>query len=190
MIGLMLGLFQVSIGYIPRTTPTEHSHRCCQILAAEDTAEELVSSGIHSEKLDWNGSNFGNMSNSSLNNSKCMSFNSFCVSCLQSIHYTVCVWVEKTCRLCQGKIYGFSKEPQPHDGVPACHCALDLSIAFSASVQHRSYMCWTTWWKIPRNHIHDVFLNHTISNNISYAVMIQAQAWFVETRDGFRKKYI
>ena len=91
MIGLMLGLFQVSIGYIPRTTPTEHSHRCCQILAAEDTAEELVSSGIHSEKLDWNGSNFGNMSNSSLNNSKCMSFNSFCVSCLQSIHYTVCV---------------------------------------------------------------------------------------------------
>lgn len=83
MIGLMLCLFQVSIGYIPITTSTEHSDRCCQILAAEDIAEELVSSGIHSNKLDswcWNGPNFGNMSNSYLNNSKCMSFNSSCVS--------------------------------------------------------------------------------------------------------------
>ena len=50
----------------------------------------------------------------------------------------LCVWVEKTCRLCQGKTYGFSKEPQPHDGVPACHCALDLLL--TASVQHRSYI--------------------------------------------------
>lgn len=48
----MLCLFQVSIGYIPITTSTEHSDRCCQILAAEDIAEELVSSGIHSNKLD------------------------------------------------------------------------------------------------------------------------------------------